>query len=631
MTIVRMALTELRRVTANRVSRAAVVALVLVPTIYGGLYLWANLDPYDHLDQLPAALVVEDTGAVMPDGTELAAGRDVADDLVAEHGFDWHSVDMAEARRGVDDGSYAFALRIPADFSASLASNADLDPERARLSLLTNDANSAVSTTIADRLTDGVRDALARRVGTEAARTFLTGFADVRTQLGHAGEGASGLAEGAGRVHDGAGRLHRGATDLAAGAGRLESGLATLAGRTAPLPEQTRLLADGARRVAEGNREVADLAAEVASTTGLLGQDHSELREELVERMRAEGVTADERHAVLEVYDQLGQRIDLGDSRVQQRADELDQLADGAEQVADGTRRLADAMPALADATRDAHDGASRLASGAGDLDDGSAELEAGLGTVERGADDLAHGLAAGARHVPDVDAGTRNRLAEMIGDPLHVASHSEARADSYGAGLAPFFLSLAAWIGGYVMFLVLRPLSRRALVADQHPFRLALGGWLAPALLGMLQMAALSGVVFVGLGIVPSDIPASVGFLMLASGTFVAIVHALVAWFGRAGQFLGLVLMVAQLVTAGGTFPWQTLPSALLPLHRVLPMSYAVDGLRQLMYGGQPTRAFDDMAVLLGWLAAALLATSLAARRQRVWTLRTVRPELPA
>ena len=74
---------------------------------------------------------------------------------------------------------------------------------------------------------------------------------------------------------------------------------------------------------------------------------------------------------------------------------------------------------------------------------------------------------------------------------------------------------------------------------------------------------------------------------MVLVSVTFIAIVHALNAWLGPAGQFLGLALMVVQLVTAGGTFPWQTIPAPLHGVHHVLPMTYAVDGLRQLMYGG--------------------------------------------
>jgi putative membrane protein len=141
--------------------------------------------------------------------------------------------------------------------------------------------------------------------------------------------------------------------------------------------------------------------------------------------------------------------------------------------------------------------------------------------------------------------------------------------------------------------------------------------------------MALLLSMVLLGLDIVPVAVLASIAFMLLVSGTFVAIVHALNAWFGTPGQFLGLVLMVTQLVTAGGTFPWQTIPEPLHGLHHVLPMSYAVDGLRQLMYGGLDSLVLRDCAVLGAYLVIAIGLSAVAARRQRVWTPKRVKPEL--
>ena len=105
----------------------------------------------------------------------------------------------------------------------------------------------------------------------------------------------------------------------------------------------------------------------------------------------------------------------------------------------------------------------------------------------------------------------------------------------------------------------------------------------------------------------------------------------AVMARLGDTGQFLALVLMVLQLVSAGGTFPWQTLPTPLHPLHHALPMSYAVDGVRRLMYGGPMAPLALDVAVVGAWGAAALALGALAARRAGTWTAARVKPELAA
>ncbi|WP_425562662.1 YhgE/Pip domain-containing protein, partial [Microbacterium laevaniformans] len=53
---------ELLGMTATRMSVIALIALMLVPVLYGGLYLWANQDPYGHFSEVPVALVDLDEG-----------------------------------------------------------------------------------------------------------------------------------------------------------------------------------------------------------------------------------------------------------------------------------------------------------------------------------------------------------------------------------------------------------------------------------------------------------------------------------------------------------------------------------------------------------------------------------------
>src|SRR5690606_28654745 len=116
MTSLRIAWTEFRRLTAARMSRIAVLALILIPSLYAGLYLYANNDPYARLDHVPAALVMADEGATGIDGEELQTGRQVADNLLDSGDFDWHEVTLSEAEDGVEAGDYDFALVIPQSF-----------------------------------------------------------------------------------------------------------------------------------------------------------------------------------------------------------------------------------------------------------------------------------------------------------------------------------------------------------------------------------------------------------------------------------------------------------------------------------------------------------------------------------
>ncbi|WP_407344692.1 YhgE/Pip domain-containing protein [Pengzhenrongella phosphoraccumulans] len=647
---------ELRRLTAGRLPKIAVLALALIPTLYGGLYLYANADPYAHLDEVPAAIVMADAGAQQA-GAPVNFGREVADSLAATGGFGWVETSASAAQDGVRTGKYDAALLIGADFSADLVSAANLEPRPASLTLVTNDANNYLARTIANQIIERVRATIATQVGTEAARSFLDGFVAIHLSVGDAVDGATQvddgaalLSTGAGTLHDGAGTLAAGATTLATGTGTLATGATTLADglaqlrtSSAALPAQATALSAGATQVAGGARAAADAGAAAAARATAAAGNLDLTRAQIAADLVAIGLDGAEQQQILGQLDALRAPIQDAVGQVTGAATQLDTLATGAQQVADGAAALATAAPTLTTAVGQAADGASAVAdgatqaaAGAGAVSTGATGLDAGAGTLADGAATLAGGAASlrsgltdGLAQIPNPDAATVAGTAATLGDPVQVQTTALSKAGSYGAGLAPFFLSLSAWIGAYVLFLLVMPLSQRALAAGRSALRTAVGGWLTPAAIGVVQMGAMFGVVKIALGIEPEHPWLTALFLVLISVTFVAILQALNVWLGAAGQFLGLVLMLTQLVTAGGTFPWQTIPEPLLSLHRFLPMSYAVQGLRQVLYGGNLAIAVRDAAVLAAFLVVALAATTWAARGRRVWTAIRLQPEL--
>ena len=415
MSALRIALTELRRITAGRLPRIAVLALIIVPTLYGGLYVYANHDPYAATDRVPAALVVEDTGAIV-DGERTDVGREVADDLEKRQDLAWHRVSPARAEAGVRDGRYDFALTIPHDFSAALTSPQRQRPEQAQLHLTTNDANSYLASTIATNVSGQVRDAVAHRLGTVAAGRFMLSLSQVRSGLLDAAKGAGRLADGARQAHDaaarlasGADRLDDGAGQLAAGSERLADGLSRLDSRTRDLPAQTRQLATGARQVADGDAAAAAKGRQVAAAAQQAAARYAEGRTQLQQSLAATDLPDDQQQAVLDRYDAAGAPLAQALGEVQQTSGQLAALAAGAGKVADGTKRLADSASALSSGITSARHGADQLAAGSRQLTDGTGRLAHGGAQLADGTDRLAGGAARlgtklkdGAARIPD-------------------------------------------------------------------------------------------------------------------------------------------------------------------------------------------------------------------------------------
>lgn len=592
---------ELRRLTATRMSVIALLALMLVPVLYGGLYLWANQDPYGRLSQVPVALVNADAGATF-DGESVAYGAQVAQNLIEDASFDWQQLSADDATAALTDGTVDFIVTIPSDFSAALVSASGTDPVQATLKLETNDANNYLASTIGGQAIEKIRSSVAQMVGEQAALNLLNGIAEIRGNLGTAADGAAQLAAGT--------------ASAASGSTTLADASAQLASGTAQLHDGAQQLSAGASQVAAGNAQLARLADQAGAASSEAVAALPTVRADLIAALQAEGLDEAQITAVLARLDPLADAVTSANTQVQQAVGSVDQLAAGSAAVASGAQTLASGLGTAAD--------------GATSLSAGAAQLADGIGQVDAGAAQLSSGLQSGLAQLPDSSEQLRQEQAETISNPVDVEAGKIASAADYGAGLAPFFAALAGWIGIYALFLIVKPISRRAITALHSPVRVTLAGWLTPGILGGLQMLALFGVLAAALGFQFSHPVATLGIMVFASLTYAAIILALNVWLGSVGQFLGLVLMVLQLVTAGGTFPWQTLPEPLTALHHVLPMGYVVDAMRQFMYGGDLARVGSDILVLAAWLVGALVLASIGVTRMTHGrTLRDLQPSL--
>lgn len=645
MKIPAMIAAELRRLTATRMSVIALVALIAVPVLYGGLYLWANQDPYSRFAEVPVALVVEDDG--IPASGDVAAtnyGNQVATQLLDGRAFDWQLMSTDAAARALHDGAVDFTVTLPADFSSSLASASGTDPHQARIDLETNDANNYLASTIGTQAVEKIRRSVAELVGKEAATRLLGAISDIRGQLVTAADGAAQLVDGTTQAASGSGQLASGSSTLADGTATLASGAHTVSDGAAQVSTGAAQVSSGAAQVSNGATQVAAGASTLAgyadqAATAVQSAANSvpQVRADIAAELATQGLDQTQIDAVLAKLDPLGAAVTSGNTKVQAAVTKVDQLSSGAAQVASGAAQVASGSAQLASGSAQVASGSSQVAagadsaaSGAAQLRDGAATLSRGLTQLVTGTTQLHDGLAAGVAQIPDSDADLRARQAATIADPVAVESGKVATANSYGAGLAPFFAALAGWIGIYALFLIVKPISRRAVTALHSPIRVTLAGWLTPAILGAVQMAALFGVLALALGFGFANPVGTLGVMVLASFTYAAIILALNVWLGSVGQFVGLVLMVLQLVTAGGTFPWQTLPAPLAALHHVLPMGYVVDAMRQLMYGGDLARAGTDLLVLAGMLVGALLVAAIGVTRMtHRRTLRDLQPSL--
>jgi putative membrane protein len=306
------------------------------------------------------------------------------------------------------------------------------------------------------------------------------------------------------------------------------------------------------------------------------------------------------------------------------------QVASGAQQLAGATSTLSAGATRLQTGSHDLADGAAELATGTDTLADGAGQVADGTDQVGDGAQQIADGLSDGAAQIPDDSDATRTARADVISSPVSLSSDDLAQAEGFGEGFAPFFIPLALFVGALITWLLLRPLPSRALATPAAGWRTAFAGYLPALAIGVAQVAVMLAVIHWGVGLEMSTALGTIGFTLLVAATFLALQQMLVAVLGpAAGKVAILALLMLQLASSGGTYPVETTPAFFRAIHPLLPMSYAVTGLRQTITGGVDGRLWLSVAVLGVVLLGSLALTAWRAGRLRTWSLSRLHPAL--
>ena len=372
----------------------------------------------------------------------------------------------------------------------------------------------------------------------------------------------------------------KGASSLAEGAARVDSGASSLASGAATLADGNAQIASGASSLASGAATLAEGTENLKSGTDSLKSGTATLKD-------GTSTLAEKEQSAVE-----------GQQKV---ADGASNLKDGASQLTEGTEKLAS--------------GTDQLNSGASELQDGTSSLQSGL--------------ASGTKQVPNLSESEQTKVADTMSNPVTLSHNSLASGRNYGEGMGPFFMCLALWIGGLMLVQTLRVMNNRALASHAPSVRVMLGSWMPFGLVGIAQATLMFVVIKFGLGFEMAHPWLAWLFLCFVALIFTGFIHGLTVFLGAPGKLVALVVLILQLVTGGGTMPYETLPESIRWMHDFFPMGYAVTGMRRLSYGVNESSLWGIMLVLALWGLAGLLLGYLGTRRDRTWSLKKLAPEI--
>ena len=321
---------DFRSSFTNPIVILLLIGIILLPSLYGIINIYACWDPYEETSNVQFAIANEDQGANYQNYT-INAGNDLITSLSNNTDFKWVYVTADELRSGVHNGSYYAGIVIPHDFSKSIVSITTDTPHSARLEYYVNEKTNPV----AAKLTDAASKAVFNKLNSE-----IVAFINVAA-YDKLGELQSGLADGAAKMEDGADQLSAGADKVASGADQLESGANKVSSGADQLANGATEISVGANKLSGGADQVASGASQVADGTGQLAAKSDDLYNTYHKIKNALEQLTDS--------SKLSNDMDKLDANTAQIAKELRELDNRTHNVSTNTANLSDAAYNLSD------------------------------------------------------------------------------------------------------------------------------------------------------------------------------------------------------------------------------------------------------------------------------------------
>lgn len=203
---------------------------------------------------------------------------------------------------------------------------------------------------------------------------------------------------------------------------------------------------------------------------------------------------------------------------------------------------------------------------------------------------------------------GDPDSYGKFFAQPVQVETREVYPIKNYGSAVAPFYTTLALWVGALVLVALIKVKPSEEGLVNPKRYQLFFGRYLIFFVMGQVQsLIIVLGNIFWLHCQVKS--PVLFGFAAaVTSFTFTLLIYALTLSFGDVGKAIAVVMVVIQIAGSGGTYPIEILPEFYRRVYTFFPFPYAINAMRETiggMYGGTYEKS---LAELLVFAVAALL-----------------------
>ncbi|MBQ0005493.1 MAG: YhgE/Pip domain-containing protein [Clostridiales bacterium] len=554
---------DFQRIRTNVVAWVIIVGLAMIPSLYAWYNIQASWDPYGNTGNLKIAIANDDAGY---DGDltplPLNMGESLISSIQKNDSFNWIPTDSDTAVEGVKSGKYYAAIIIPKGFSNDLMSLFSSSTKQATIIYYSNEKENAIATKITDSGASAVQekiDAVVTKTVVQVILNVVQKFVSDNESDRYTLNAVNGLMNTMEGVQQQLQAMKASVDALSASTDAMIVLLDSTSGMDASVSQLTKQMRDSMASI-----NAADAVAKIADVaTGQLKDDFTKLYDNL------QKVTAST-ESVLDSLDAAGK--DLSKAAAMTKSDMIS-LRDNLNNTSAALGRAEQSMASLI----------SKLKKALADED---------LETI---------------RTILGEDS---DELSSFISSPVKMDEKAVYPVANYGSAMAPFYTSLAIWVGGTIlaaMLFVELSEERRRKLKNLTYAQEYIGRYVLFFLIGITQalIIACGDLWFLGIQCVH---PVKFVLACLVSSiVFVNLAYTLTASFGDVGKAICVILLVIQVAGSGGTFPVEMEPAIFRVLYPLLPFAHSMPAMREAIAGCYGMEYWRQLGILLIYLVLSL------------------------
>lgn len=182
--------------------------------------------------------------------------------------------------------------------------------------------------------------------------------------------------------------------------------------------------------------------------------------------------------------------------------------------------------------------------------------------------------------------SGDPELYGKFFSTPVTVETEAVYPIENYGSAVAPFYSTLAFWVGALILTAIIKVKPDKDKYPDASPRQLYFGRYVLYWVLGQIQAVV---IVLGDIYLLHIQCIHPLFFMLAASvtaTTFTILIYSLVVTWGDVGKALSVVLVVIQIAGSSGTYPIELLPEFFKKVYIFFPFPYAINAIRECLCG---------------------------------------------